>query len=299
MEWTIRLEANTDWGDVETASITRPVLAGTAGDVGLSLAEVKSLMASLQEAMVRGQVANYLHCRRVCPDCLTFQSVKGRRHRRLQTLFGTVDVEAPRLRICRCRLPPEVGEVTFSPVSELLPGRCTPELERMQAEVGARTSFREGARILEMLLPVSPAGHVSVRNRLHSVAQQLEAADAKRATAPEKPAKREIVVALDGAHVRSVPGYQVRHFEAITGKVEVSGRPGRRFAFIGSATEQPAWLVRTALADQGWMENQRRTSGSSGPCRRPGRSVRDDNNPARSLMLQVFTALTEQCCRWL
>ena len=91
-------------------------------------------------------------------------------------------------------------------MSELFPGRCTPELERIQAEVGARTSFREGARILETLLPASPASHVSVRNRLHSIARQLEAADATRATALKKPAKREIVVALDGAHVRSVPG---------------------------------------------------------------------------------------------
>ena len=79
MEWTIRLEAKTGWGEVETVelvSLTRSVLAATADDVGLSLAEAKSLMARLQEAMVRGQVAEYLHCRRVCPDCLTFQSVK-------------------------------------------------------------------------------------------------------------------------------------------------------------------------------------------------------------------------------
>jgi hypothetical protein len=32
-------------------------------------------------------VAEYLHCRRVCSDCLTFQSVKDLRHRRLQTLL--------------------------------------------------------------------------------------------------------------------------------------------------------------------------------------------------------------------
>ena len=160
MEWTIRLEAKTGWGEVETVevvSIARPVLAATADDVGLSLAEAKSLLTRLQEAMVRGQVAEYLHCRRVCPDCLTFQPVKDRRQRRLQTLFGT---EAPRYRICRCRLPPCVDEATFSPVKELFPGRCTPELERIQAEVGARTSFREGARILETLLPASPASHV-------------------------------------------------------------------------------------------------------------------------------------------
>ena len=98
MEWTIRLEAKTGWGEVETVevvSIARPVFAATADDVGLSLAEAKSLLTRLQEAMVRRQVAEYLHCRRVCPDCLTFQPVKHRRRRRLQTLFGTVDVEAP------------------------------------------------------------------------------------------------------------------------------------------------------------------------------------------------------------
>ncbi|MGH7117734.1 MAG: ISKra4 family transposase [Acetobacteraceae bacterium] len=259
MEWTIRLEPKAGWGEVKTVElvrITRPVLAATAADVGLSLAEAKSLMARLQETMVRGQVDEYAHCRRMCSECLTFQPVKDRRQRRLQTLFGTVDVEAPRLRICRCRLPPGVDEVAFSPVSELLPGRCTPELERVQAEVGARASFREGARILEMLLPASPASHVSVRHRLHSTAQRLEAADAGRMSEPEKPVDDEIVVALDGAHARSVPGYQVRHFEAITGKVEVSGRPGRRFAFVGSAAERPARLIRAALADQGWKKDR-------------------------------------------
>ena len=83
MEWTVRLEARTGWGEVETVelvSIARPVLAATADDVGLSLAEANSLMAKLQEAMVRGQVAEHLHCRRVCPSCLTFQRVQDRHH---------------------------------------------------------------------------------------------------------------------------------------------------------------------------------------------------------------------------
>ena len=181
-------------------------------------------------------------------------------------------------------LPPCVDEATFSPVSELFPGRCTPELERIQAEVGARTSFREGARILETLLPASPAGHVSVRNRLHSIARQLEAADATRATALKKPAKREIVVALDGAHVRSVPGYQVRHFEAITGKVEVKGRPARRFALVGSVTEHPAGLVRTALADQGWQANQPVTVISDGDPALPALVSAAAGRPARHIL---------------
>ena len=91
--------AGARWKTLELVSITRPVLAATADDVGLSLAEAKSLLARLQEAMVRGQVAEYLHCRRVCPDCLTFQPMKDRRQRRVQSLFGTVDVEAPRYRM--------------------------------------------------------------------------------------------------------------------------------------------------------------------------------------------------------
>src|SRR5271163_1117765 len=53
MEWTIRLEAKAGWGEVETVelvSITRPVLAATADDVGLSLAEANSLLARLPKA---------------------------------------------------------------------------------------------------------------------------------------------------------------------------------------------------------------------------------------------------------
>jgi len=73
------------------------------------------------------------------------------------------------------------GTVLFSPVCALLSARCTPELERVQAELGARTSFRDGVRILEALLPVSPANHESLRSRTHAVALQLEAADRQAA----------------------------------------------------------------------------------------------------------------------
>ena len=103
-------------------------------------------------------------------ECL---SLKDRRTRRLQTLFGTVEVEAPRFRVCRCRLPAPMAEVVFSPVRALLTARCTPEGERVQAELGARTSFREAARILGTLLPASPANHGSVRTRTQGVALRL------------------------------------------------------------------------------------------------------------------------------
>ena len=85
---------------------------------------------------------------------------------RLQTLFGTVEVEAPRFRVCRCRPSAPMAEARTVPqVCALMAARCTPELERVQAELGARTSFRDGARLLKALLPVSPANHESLRTR--------------------------------------------------------------------------------------------------------------------------------------
>ena len=158
-------------------------------------------------------------------ECGALQPLKDRRTRRLQTLFGTVEVEAPRFKMCRCRQPAPMAEATVSPVCALLTARCTPELERVQAELGARTSFRDGARILQALLPASPANHESLRTHTHAVALQLEADD-RRAAAEvvaisDKPAKAAAadtsrpVVMLDGAYIRAVPGHQVRNFEAI------------------------------------------------------------------------------------
>ena len=139
MRWTVRLEARTDQGEVETTELvtfSRPAIVNSLAEIGLSLAEAKALLAGLQASMLCGQVAEYAGRRRVCPECGVLQPLKGRRTRRLQTLFGTVEVEAPRFRVCRCRPPAPTAAVTFSPVRALLTARCTPELERAQAELG-------------------------------------------------------------------------------------------------------------------------------------------------------------------
>jgi len=222
-----------------------------------------------------GQVAEHAALCRACPGCGALQLLKDRRTRRLQTLFGTVEVEAPRFKVCHCRLTTALaGTVLFSPVCALLSARCTPELERVQAELGARTSFRDGARILEALLPVSPANHESVRTRTHAVALQLEAADRQAAAeitavrddtakAAAADASRPVVM-LDGAYIRAVPGHQVRNFEAICDKVERESHSTRRFALVRSVAEQPHALLRTALQHQGWREGDAVTAISDG-----------------------------------
>ena len=252
MQWTVRLEARTNQGEVETTELvtfSRPVVAGTLADLGLALAEAKAVLAKLQGIMVQSQAAEYAAYHRVCPHCRVPQPVKDRRTRRVQTLFGTVEVEAPRFRICRCRPLVPMAAAVSSPVCALLTARCTPELEWVQAKLGARTSFREAARILETLLPASPANHESVRTRTHAAALQLEAADRQAAAAvvaggtAAADASRSIVM-LDGAYVRAVPGHQVRNFEVICGKVEHEGRPSRRFALVRRVAEQPQAPLR-------------------------------------------------------
>ena len=277
MQWTVRLEAQTSAGEVTTAELvtfSRPGVVSTLAEIGLVLAESKTLLARLQASMVCAQLAAHAACHRACTACGVLQPLKDRRTRRLQTLFGTVEVEAPRFRACRCRVTTPVAGATISPVCALLTARCTPELERVQAELGAHTSFRDAARILESLLPVSPANHESLRTRTHAVALQLEAADrqaaAKVMAVPHKPDKAAApgagrpIVMLDGAYIRAVPGHQVRNFEAICGKVEREGHSPRRFALVRSVAEQPHALLRAALRDQGWRKGDAVTVISDG-----------------------------------
>jgi len=280
MQWTVRLETRTSQGEVKTTELvtfSRPGVVSTLAEVGLVLSETKALLAKLQASMLCGQVAEYAAYHRACTACGVLQPLKDRRTRRLQTLFGTVEVEAPRFKGCGCRRATPLAEVTVSPVCALLTARCTPELERVQAELGARTSFRDGVRILESLLPVSPANHESLRSRTHAVALQLETADrqaaAKVMPVPDKAAAADAsrpVVMLDGAYIRAVPGHQVRNFEAICGKVEREGHATRRFALVRSVAGQPPILLRAALQDQGWREGDRspRSATATPRCRR-------------------------------
>ena len=100
MEWRIKLEAKTGWGEVtevEIASLSRRTIAATDEDIGLLLAEGKAIMAALQQAIVTTQIDEYVTCARACRSCLSFLSIRDRRCRTLQTLFGTVVVSAPRV----------------------------------------------------------------------------------------------------------------------------------------------------------------------------------------------------------
>src|SRR5208283_4006434 len=173
MQFTVWLEARAENGETASVAIARwhrCTSALTADEVGLSLAEGKALLAAAQRAVVGNQIDGYVTDARRCTCCGQLRKVHDRRTRTLQTLFGIVEVDAPRLKPCGCQGTDGQAEVISSPTAQLLSGRSTPELQRVQAELGARHSFREAARLLSNLLPCSRPNHATLRNRLHRAA---------------------------------------------------------------------------------------------------------------------------------
>ena len=69
----------------------------------------------------------------------------------------------------------------------------------------------------------------------------------------ELPTTPEMVVLIDGAHIRAAHGYQSRHVDVTVGKIEVLGEPPRRFALAPKGAEAPVAIMRQALREQGWQ----------------------------------------------
>ena len=271
-QWTLRLEIRTGAGEVqsrELAPLSRPARVASAQEIGLTLAEAKGLLTSRQQGVVEWQVAQHAAACRPCTHGQKPRPLKDYRLRRLQTLFGTVEFQVPRFKGCPCQPPPSgtARAATAGPLADLLPRRATPERERLQAELGAKTSFREAARILATLLPTAASCHASVRNRLWAMAQQLEKAYGTEEKKPDDgpaDAKSHPAVALDSAYVRATTACPNRHLGVITGEGGASGQPRRRFALVSAGTDDPHRPVRAALEAQGWHPGQAVTVLSDG-----------------------------------
>lgn len=140
MRWIITVECIGD--DDEKSTITLGTI-GRAADstvtenVGVNLRESKKVLPHLQETVVGQQLQEHCEQKRKCPNCSARHTVKHSRHRCLDTVLGTVRVEAPRYQPCCCRS----GSGISIPISELLPERTTPELLHLQGTLGAQISY--------------------------------------------------------------------------------------------------------------------------------------------------------------
>lgn len=270
VRWTVTIEGKNVFGQVcrREVRIDKSWERLFDGDIGLSIADGKTIMASLQEAAVNHEAETYTLFRRVCPDCHRFRSVKDYTTRRIRTVFGTVKVRNPRWKLCEHCHPWVVD--AFAPLHEICPDRATPELMELTARLGSMMPYREAAKMLHEFLPIDATEtHATVRKRtikigeqlddqiLHEAWSELQDTGERRQLEMELPGDRrkEFVISIDTAHIRSAERNSARNFELVVARCGRGGRgdAGGRY-FVTGSTRQSAIRDRTlhALQKQGY-----------------------------------------------
>jgi hypothetical protein len=129
VRYRVKVKRESETIGVESAEIGE-VEAGacrSAGDVGLTLASAKKLIARLQELVMKEQLNRHCEASRPCPECGVPRHIKGHRTRTLDTMLGQVVVDAPRFNGCRnCS-----ARKVVSPLTDLLAWRVLPELRSL------------------------------------------------------------------------------------------------------------------------------------------------------------------------
>jgi hypothetical protein len=252
MEWTLKLEHRDSDGTLHSSPLTTiglPELSDAAG-LGVSHDMGKHLLWLIQMEIATAQVRTFSMKARQCSGCGRMRTVKDRRRRRCDTIFGQVRVPAPRFEPCRCG---QAGDL--SPVASLFPHRSTPELRHLQASLGSEFSYRQAAKLLQQFLPDSDTfNHATIRNRVLEIGRQIEAetaAEISERSAPPAPAEN-MVVGIDGAYVAATrTRMQRRHFEVVLGRVEAPDCSGEMFAAVRDLDGLAKERIRSALRRAG------------------------------------------------
>jgi hypothetical protein len=246
----------------EIANVQRIADGARFAEFGLSLEEGKEIHRRLQKDLTQFQTDQAAQRDRKCPHCNCSRRVHDYRARTIHSLFGTFTVRVPRWRSCECGSTSRSGA---GHVETLLDGRATPELERIQAELGSRLSFREAARVLDIFVPAARShNHRTVTNRLGKVADEIERWDVASPYRLSRAGKSPVSVFIDGAYIRAVSGYQSRHFEVAMGRVVAQGRAPRQFAGAPHIATGKHDILRAALRAQGWLPGRNVTVFSDG-----------------------------------
>jgi hypothetical protein len=152
MDVSIFVETTFDDGESRRGNIGRhrraPDELGTA-NLGLLLDEAKQLLGRLQEAILQEQIDEALSARRKCNDCGRRRAIHVDRGRIFNPIFGRFRVKSLRIRQCSCQSAGVEHNRPEYPYSGLFPDQATPELRRLQAELGSRHLCHVALRTLE------------------------------------------------------------------------------------------------------------------------------------------------------
>ena len=223
-----------------------------AATLGLRLEDGKAILAGAQRHLVAAQVDEHCRSRRRCDRCGAQRPLKDLRLRRLTSLFGVVEVRAPRFGPCRCAV---ACHRSITPVAEIMPDRCTPEYERVVAAIGAALPYRRALKLLGEFFPLGSIPAVeTTRQRTLQVGARLERA--ALAAAPMQPPAPSavagpIALGIDAGHVRSVRSYQVRSFETFVAQVAGAEDTSVVFASVPAEADRQHQQLRRVLHDLG------------------------------------------------
>src|SRR5499425_3923580 len=142
--------------------------------LGLTLAEAKQLLSTLQRHLLQHQIDTFLDPCFTCSDCGALLKVKAHASRSFRTLFGTYNLDSPRLEHCDCT---RRKTMSFRPLAALLTESVAPELLYMEAKWSSLVSYGMSLDVFQDFLPLDLTLDVkTVRYDTLKVAKRLEAA---------------------------------------------------------------------------------------------------------------------------
>lgn len=246
--------------------------------IGLSLDEAKTVLKNIQERVVTAQTQAYLQDQKQCEHCGAQRRNKDSRTVTFRTLFGKLRLQSPRLYHCPCRA--QEGK-TFSPLTQLLPERTSPELLFLESKWASLVSYGMTAKLIQDVLPVHETfNEATVRNHLLKVAERNEEGLGEERHSYITGCPREwgklptpngpLFVGIDGGFIRS--RHKGKHFEVIAGKSILtfkrdeleSNASAKCFGFVNVYDSKPKRRFFEMLKSQGIQLNQQITFLSDG-----------------------------------
>jgi hypothetical protein len=239
--------------------------------LGLTLAEAKQLLSTLQRHLLQQQVDTFLDPCFTCPDCGALLKVKAHTSRSFRTLFGTFTLESPRLEYCDCI---RHKTSSFRPLSALLTESVAPELLYIEAKWASLVSYGMSLDALKDFLPLEVTLDVkTVRYDTLKVAKRIEAelGEEHPCFIEGSPSEWDLLPRPEGAFKVGIDGGYVRNwcakkhnFEVIVGKSmrsfgedkNAKGPSSKRFGFVQTLDTKPKRRLYEVLHAQGLQMNQ-------------------------------------------
>ena len=277
MKIKVQVVVESDNGDTKAVEDIARLKRGSLqpAELGLTLAEAKDLLESMQHTIVEQQVVEFLEQQARCPHCNKKRRGKGRHNPVVyRTLFGKLRLTSERFFHCQCQ--PHTNW-TFSPLAQLLNERSSPELLYLETRFASLMSYGLTVNLLQEVLPIdNTINAATVRNKVHDVGRRIDEQlgeervffidgcenEWERLPRPDLP----LTVGIDGGYVHSNNQRSRKEgwFEVIAGKSVTADDDAKCFAFVNNYDSKPKRRLFEVLKSQGMQANQQVTFLSDG-----------------------------------